>query len=938
MASTTSQKVHLIFLYHPQVDITTSPIPNAILKRLSTLYGHPKNLLIGQIRYGQLHPSSTSTPANVDLDTLLSPNSKLSATSFVSTDEFIRINTAQQINSNDSFLIDTWSDVRAIRRRPWQDELDELTLGSESKQDAVLCIADGLVAAGEMFARFSITTNPLARYLVHLIPDSSSKLDLRNDIHPHSNLDSTHDQWNWDRAATELGKIGAWPSTVVLPDSGASIAMLSVEAERLHRTISDNLPPTLPSISDAPSILGASFRPVTFAKGMLLSGYSDAAGTAARAAANANIPITSRKRQRRQSVKGGQLGGQTNKNDEGAGGSILNVNGASANTISQPLPDTTPRKSVSEAQAIQKVLFLQQQQQMMMRNVKILQQQEEDKGSNKGSPTRNRLLNQFREQLDSQQDALRSYQIKLSSGGLIPDLNNSLNALMAIDREATNQGIHLGGPSNMQALVARHRQQLLAQQQKAQEQLAGTAPSTAQPSVPPSTTTIGEVSTQPTDVSDGQQVRKPGGQVFWVGAITWNMALPNKQRNHAATFVMAQCAPNTDQSTLLLPWPQKFTISEVKTVSLSTMQQYATSHGTPCIIFNPKPLPNSVQGGPSPDAPSANKTNETMYMMLARMIDSKKGCAYMKLQDAPNAPAEAGIVIVPTAPAPGSTARRLLGLVFKEPVPWHMFLPQTVPGAAVAVQPGTVAANVQSTQAGNVFARPPSTPQAPPALFQQQQASARPVMPQTPQQSQQIGVSTGGTPSQATPIPPAMGTLSALSAAQMTQQIPAWAASALANQQQQPKQNAIPASLAALQQAMQMNAGGMLNTGNANFGGNNENKNVNLANIFGGGDGNRMNIDFNALASQLNIPVNRTGMPNQQQTSQQQGNPAIFNQSIWSDNNNANNTNPMMNNTTINPNAFANINNAGIQPPAGGQGMSSADLEALQRILGLTNN
>lgn len=938
MASSTSQKVHLIFLYHPQVDVTTSPIPNAILKRLSTLYGHPRNLLIGQIRYGQLHSSSSNTPANVDLDTLLSPNSKLSATSFVPTDEFIRINLAQQTNNDDSFLTDTWSDVRAVRSRPWQDELDELMLGSESKQDAVLCIADGLVAAVEMFARFSITANPLARYLVHLIPDSSSKLDLRNDIHPHSNLDSTHDDWNWDRAATDLGKIGAWPSTVILPDSGSSFAMLSVEAERLHRTISDNLPPTLPSISDAPSILGANFRPVTFAKGMLLSGYSDAAGTAARAAANANIPITSRKRQRRQSVKGGQFGIQTDKKDEDLGSIASNLTGATANTINQPLPDTTPRKSVSEAQAIQKVLFLQQQQQMMMRNVKILQQQEEDKGSNKGSPTRNRLLHQFREQLDSQQDTLRSYQIKLSSGGLVPDLNNSLNALMAIDREATNQGIHLGGPSNMQALVARHRQQLLAQQQKAQEQLNGNAPSTTQPSVAPSITTAGDVSTQPTDAADGQQVKRPGGQVFWAGAITWNMALPNKQRNHAATFVMAQCAPNTDQSTLLLPWPQKFTISEVRTVSLSTMQQYATSHSTPCIIFNPKPLPNSVQGGPSPDAPSANKTNETMYMMLARMIDSKKGCAYMKLQDAPNAPAEAGIVIVPTAPAPGSTARRLLGLVFKDPVPWHMFLPQTAPGVT-AVQPGAIAANAQSTQAGNAFVRPPVTPQAPPALFQQQQALARPVMPQTPQQSQQIGGSTGGTPSQATPIPPAMGTLSSLSAAQMAQQIPAWAASALGNQQQQQsKLNALPTSLAALQQAMQMNSGGM-NAGNASFGGgNNENKGVNLANIFGGGDQNRMNIDFSALASQLNIPVNRPGMPNQQQPPQQQGNPAIFNQSIWSDNNNSGNANPMANNVTINPNAFANLNNTGIQPPAGGQGMSSADLEALQRILGLTNN
>lgn len=934
MSSTTSQKVHLIFLYHPQIDITASTIPNAILKRLSTLYGHPKNLLVGQIRYGQLHPSSSSSiPVNVDLSTLLSPNSKLSITSFVPTDEFIRINTAQQTDE-DSFLTDPWSDVRAIRRRPWQDELDELMLGTESKQDAVLCIADGLVAAVEMFARSSITTNPLARYLIHLIPDSSSKLDLRNDIHPHSNLDSTHDQWNWDRAATELGKIGVWPSTVILPDIGSSLAMLSVEAERLHRTISDNLPSALPSISDSPSILGASFRPVTFAKGMLLSGYSDAAGLAARAAANANVPITNRKRQRRQGVKGDQSGEQAFKKDEIPNNTAKSANDVSGNSISQTLPDPSPRKSIPEAQSIQKILFLQQQQQMMMRNVKILQQQEEEKTSNKGSPTRNRLLNQFREQLDSQQDKLKSYQVKLSTGGSIPDLSNSLNALMAIDREATDQGIHLGGPSNMQALVARHRQQK-QQQQQANE----SAPANAQVPAGPKTAIASDTTNQTTGASDSQQARRPGGQVFWAGAITWNMALPNKQRNHAATFVMAQCAPNTDQSTLLLPWPQKFMISEVRTVSLSTMQQYATSHATPCIIFNPKPLPGSIQGGNAPDAPSANKTNEAMYMMLARMIDSKKGCAYMKLQDAPNAPAEAGIVIVPTAPAPGSTARRLLGLVFKEPVPWHMFLPQTAPGQGSA-QPAGTTANGQGGPAGNVFVRPPATPQAPPALFQQQQASARPIVPQTPQQTQQSGGPSGGTTSQATPIPPVMGSLNALSAAQMAQQIPVWAGSALSNPQQQSQPNAMTSSLAALQQAMQMNAGGNSNLMSA-FGGNQENKNVNLANIFGGGDGNRMNFDLNALASQLNIPVNRNGISNQQQQQlqqQQQSNPAMFHQPLWSDNNNSNNTNSMTNNATINPNAFANMNNAGSQPLAGNQAITAADLEALQRVLGLSNS
>lgn len=695
------QQVHVVFVYHPNVDLHASQLPTAIVKRVAALYSlNRATILIGQVRYG--HSQKVENDSNDDVQQHLASSSKSKVHPFITVDEYEKdLSEACACPSN--VLQDRTNDVRFARTAPsWQHDLQmtiESNQGTDDANDELGSIVDGLVAAIEvcsknlpsslltpfqLFSSQSTLTSPLARYLVHLLPSNKS-IDLREEHNPHSNLDSSHDSWNWKRAATELGKAGSWPITAVMSGINSS-TIIPAEAERVHQVITEQLPTSLPSNRDTPSVLGVSFKSHHLVKSMLLTGLSEAAVMAAKATSSANPHAMNKKKTRKLSTS------EASQSIQAIQQSALN----SSNSASRP--------TESDRQAMQKVLFLQQQQQMMLRNLKLLKdRQDREATTDPNHTSRIRLLEKYRDQLMTQHQLLRSYAANMSSSSALTDLSGALSALIAIDKEASEQGFHLGGPSNIQALMSRHRQHLQQQEQKAQN------PYTAlemQPSV--------------TSAADNA-LKRPGGQSFWIGAILWSIALPNKQRSQVATFVTAQCAPNTNKDNLMLPWPQKFVVSEVQSVSLASLQRHAATNGTPCILFQPQPLPQMQDKNERPPgAPNQQQTNESMYTMLARMIDSKKGCAFLKLQG-PNAAPEAGIVVVPTTPPGGGTTKRLLGLIFRTSVPWHLFTPQ--PPAASSTN--VAGASLPSSSIAPQFVAGPQVQMQQPILHQVQQPATQ---------------------------------------------------------------------------------------------------------------------------------------------------------------------------------------------------------------------
>lgn len=496
---------------------------------------------------------------------------------------------------------------------------------------------------------------------------------------PHSNLDSMHDRWSWIKAAQELGKMAVWPSTHVLPSSpGASSNSLTPECEKVHGCILDEMPSTYPSNSDPPSILGGQYKGTSNAQGLLLAGLSDAAASAAKASLGASNML-SRKRVRKlssdsksQKEKSGQNDSFTGQTE--VGNKLLTDGGTSTNA------NDLGRNDIDKV-ALHKIVFLQQQQQMMMRNLAVAARQQQTKGPDQDSPVRQRLLEQFRDQLIAQQAALKSQATILHSGGSVPNLSNSLTTLIAIDKEARDRGLHLGGPSGMQqAMVQRQKQLMHIQQQQQMSSSSLSSSTAAQVANPPNITAAPSTLSNPTPYllsslsapMTGQSISPAGAQPFWNGAIMWTVALANNKRNQAVTFVSAHCAPNTLRDALMLPWQQRLNISEVQSITLASLQSYAAKNSIPCVLFQPLnvPIPARPQTG---GAPAPQQTNETMYHMLAKMIDSKKSCAFISLQGE-NCTPEAGMVLVPTSTqAAGPTNKRLLGLVFKQAVPWQQF-------------------------------------------------------------------------------------------------------------------------------------------------------------------------------------------------------------------------------------------------------------------------
>lgn len=544
---------------------------------------------------------------------------------------------------------------------------------------------------------------------------------------PHSNFDSTHDRWSWMKAAQELGKMGAWPITHMLPSHiNGTASSLSAECEKVHRCILDELPADYPSNTDSPNILGAQYKITGNAQGLLLSGLSDAAAIAAKAAISITT-MASRKRSRKHTVDGRSINDKLH-NDNGLKRDDNSQQGASVqSSTTNDIRSNIDAKGETFKMAVNKIIFLQNQQQKMMRNLALAAQKQQERPMDNESPARQRLIEQLRDELIAQQTVLKSHASVLHSGGPVPNLNATLNSLISIDKNARDKGLQLGGPSEMQMAIVQRQKQLMHQQQQQQQQqnqqtqqqqsLDNQSQMPMLTSGTQATTQGSEsiASTMPSQATASaqslQQKKSGAGQAFWNGAILWSVTTPNKERNQAAVFVSGHCAPKTSKDTLMLPWQQKLTISEIQTISIPAIQTFAAQNSTSCVLFQPLAAPQANKSGPNEGnaAPSPQQSNEAMYVMLARMIDTRKACAFIPLQGE-NCTPEAGLVIIPTPTQAGGNQRRLLGLVFKQNVPWHLFggKQSTSNGAQQSLQSQT------QTLAGAVRPLLPAQQQQPP--------------------------------------------------------------------------------------------------------------------------------------------------------------------------------------------------------------------------------
>jgi hypothetical protein len=749
----------------------------------------------------------------------------------------------------------------------------------------------------KLFSRTTpLITPPLARYLIHILPDNAP-LDLNDASFPHSNLDSHHDDWSWLKAAQELGKMGVWPSTHIIPSSNNTVlSSLTPESEKVHNSILDELPSTYPSITNAPSILGGAYKRTSSGQGLLLSGFHDAAAITARSLAGA-AALLSRKRTRKSSMLAKSQKGPIK--EEGVEGTIPSL--ASNDTVMKDGKPAGVAREEIDKNLVNKLMFLQQQQQMMMRNLAIAAHQQQSKAQDSDTPARHRLLDQFRDQLIAQQTTLKAHAATISSGGTVPNLSmsNSLTNLMNIDKDASEKGLHLGGPGGMQQTMELRQRQLMHQQQQAQQQQQGQQQ--VQKSVDASNTSSLPASieansamakTTTTTATTAPQKKAGASQSFWNGSIMWTVALPNNSRNQAVCFVSAQCAPNTTQDTLMLPWPQKLTISAIQSISIPALQTYATKNSTSCILFQPSlPTQQMANGASLP----SQQTNEAMYNMLAKMIDSKKSCAFLSLQGE-NCTPEAGILVVPT-PTQTGNLRRLLGLVFKQSIPWHLL--------------GGTSKNTAQSQP----AAPLQQQQQPQQIQQQQQQQIQTQrlnlqMPQQLQAAASHFATNAGAPAQtqAAAMPSSVPTTTPQQALfqpqQQMSQINPLLASNLASNQQLPSWAQPVAAANTSFASPPPPAPPAISTSSADL----------LASS---------GIDFSALASQLNI----YGQQQQQQQPAPTFNANMFNNDIW-------------NTTSSNANNIAGAPLQQQQQQQGGaprttQPPPSVDLEALQRLLGL---
>ncbi|KAN0060122.1 hypothetical protein ACQY0O_008096 [Thecaphora frezii] len=397
---------------------------------------------------------------------------------------------------------------------------------------------------------------------------------------------------------------------------------------------------------------------------------------------------------------------------------------AQAAALQQKIPKLHPSVST-------KIIFLKQQQEIMFRNLSLVAAQmlkAENEGAPKNStPGMNRpYLEQLRNQLIAQQQGLRMLIQKVITGAeQNPNFNICLQSLVSIDKEAREMGVPLGGPSGAQPGIGRPALSGPA--------AGGAPPAGSQaPSLPGGPS--GGAAGAPTNgrpggmVSDGQV--GPGGQTagasntamaatgqaggrprpFWKGPITWSIISDptTKAKREISTYVAATSNANAFDK-LMLPWPDKLQITAISQLAPRNLQIYAQSQGAPYVLFTAEP-PGAPPAGSEGTALTPER-NATMYASLAGSLDAKKSCAFIRHGSSPGSGMVLFATTQPTSSAernvaPGSVPPKLIGVYFKDPVPFARLLAaqaaqQQQAAAQGGGQPAT--ANLSPTKNGQAL-------------------------------------------------------------------------------------------------------------------------------------------------------------------------------------------------------------------------------------------
>lgn len=288
-----------------------------------------------------------------------------------------------------------------------------------------------------------------------------------------------------------------------------------------------------------------------------------------------------------------------------------------------------------------KLMMLLQQQQTMLQNLAKQQAEARDPPASTARPTlRAHAVEQLRQRLLAQQDALQQQSERLREGQAT-DLNVIFQALVNIDKEAKEAGLALGGPSSVMRAV---KPPLTRTQSQV---MATDAPAAASPAA------------QARSRLAADSPSSPRAQSVWQGLIKWSAS---GATDSLFCLTVASCGSGVTRQQLALPWPNVLSVSAFVPVDTSRLMRFISTHRTPCALL-------TLRGYPPSLAMPGSENNEANYGMLAAMLEKHQRAAYV----AHGGPG-CGLLLVALSgarlPMPqASQAPRLLAMVFKSPIP-----------------------------------------------------------------------------------------------------------------------------------------------------------------------------------------------------------------------------------------------------------------------------
>jgi len=294
-------------------------------------------------------------------------------------------------------------------------------------------------------------------------------------------------------------------------------------------------------------------------------------------------------------------------------------------------PETPPMPSHKvDAALLNKVVLLQQQQAVMLKNLSRWAVASQASGAT--GTMQSQMIEQFRQRLAAQQHAIKQQSDRLRTGKST-DLNLLWQALVTIDKEAKEAGLHLGGPSSHGTGASMERSR---SRSSAAPASVPAASARAAPGAPPSRSSV-----------------------VWQGILRWSTG----DVNPLFTLLVAMCGSSTAQALLGLPWPNVLTIRALVPVHPPHLQHLIASHRVPCVLLAVRPFPPSL-------AVRGAENNESNYQALCTMLEQHQRAAYV----AHGEPGCGLLIVTLTNAQLGSSnaphAPRLIAMVFRTPIPF----------------------------------------------------------------------------------------------------------------------------------------------------------------------------------------------------------------------------------------------------------------------------